>query len=255
MRFTPSGGKPGYYDEQGRSLKRFLLASPLKFTSETGGHLIANNLFVVDSRDDIPLVKSAFPLGLNEFRNNLYWRTGGRARFEVPGNKRAGLGEFLQLDNSWGENEIIDLVWEMRSLTSDDLDALTLPVQGLEENGVSYVVASEPDASQALAAFREGEPLTAAIEGSGRVAVQNGNGTSGSAAVVADQLRAGGWEVVSVGNSGREDYATTVVVARARDLSRAEAVVAFLGYGRVEQGPVPRDTDVVVIVGADVLDG
>ncbi len=29
--FTPPGGKPGYYDEQGRSLRRFMLASPLKF--------------------------------------------------------------------------------------------------------------------------------------------------------------------------------------------------------------------------------
>ena len=31
--FTPPGGKPGYYDEQGRSLKRFFLASPLKFVA------------------------------------------------------------------------------------------------------------------------------------------------------------------------------------------------------------------------------
>jgi murein DD-endopeptidase MepM/ murein hydrolase activator NlpD len=31
VRFTPPGGKPGYYDEQGRSLKRFFLRSPLKF--------------------------------------------------------------------------------------------------------------------------------------------------------------------------------------------------------------------------------
>jgi murein DD-endopeptidase MepM/ murein hydrolase activator NlpD len=30
--FTPPGGKPGYYDEQGRSLRRFFLASPLRFT-------------------------------------------------------------------------------------------------------------------------------------------------------------------------------------------------------------------------------
>jgi murein DD-endopeptidase MepM/ murein hydrolase activator NlpD len=30
--FTPPGGKPGYYDVQGRSLRRFFLASPLKFT-------------------------------------------------------------------------------------------------------------------------------------------------------------------------------------------------------------------------------
>jgi murein DD-endopeptidase MepM/ murein hydrolase activator NlpD len=31
IRFTPPGGKPGYYDEQGRSLKRFFLRSPLRF--------------------------------------------------------------------------------------------------------------------------------------------------------------------------------------------------------------------------------
>jgi murein DD-endopeptidase MepM/ murein hydrolase activator NlpD len=31
IRFTVPGGKPDYYDEQGRSLRRFFLASPLKF--------------------------------------------------------------------------------------------------------------------------------------------------------------------------------------------------------------------------------
>ena len=30
-RFTPPGGEPGYYDEQGRSLRRFFLRSPLQF--------------------------------------------------------------------------------------------------------------------------------------------------------------------------------------------------------------------------------
>jgi murein DD-endopeptidase MepM/ murein hydrolase activator NlpD len=31
MRFTPVGGAPGYFDEHGRSMRRFFLASPLKF--------------------------------------------------------------------------------------------------------------------------------------------------------------------------------------------------------------------------------
>ena len=31
VRFTPEGGAPAYYDENGRSLKRFFLKSPLKF--------------------------------------------------------------------------------------------------------------------------------------------------------------------------------------------------------------------------------
>jgi murein DD-endopeptidase MepM/ murein hydrolase activator NlpD len=33
--FTPPGGKPGYYDERGRSLRRFFLASPLPFVHVT----------------------------------------------------------------------------------------------------------------------------------------------------------------------------------------------------------------------------
>ncbi|MFB3855609.1 MAG: M23 family metallopeptidase [Vicinamibacterales bacterium] len=32
IRFTPPGGKAAYYDEQGRSMRRFFLKSPLKFT-------------------------------------------------------------------------------------------------------------------------------------------------------------------------------------------------------------------------------
>jgi murein DD-endopeptidase MepM/ murein hydrolase activator NlpD len=31
IRFTPPGGKPGYFDEEGHSLRRFFLRSPLKF--------------------------------------------------------------------------------------------------------------------------------------------------------------------------------------------------------------------------------
>jgi murein DD-endopeptidase MepM/ murein hydrolase activator NlpD len=31
VRFTPEGGRPGYFDEHGTSMKRFFLASPLKF--------------------------------------------------------------------------------------------------------------------------------------------------------------------------------------------------------------------------------
>jgi murein DD-endopeptidase MepM/ murein hydrolase activator NlpD len=31
IRFTPTGGQPGYYDPDGRSLRRFFLRSPLKF--------------------------------------------------------------------------------------------------------------------------------------------------------------------------------------------------------------------------------
>jgi murein DD-endopeptidase MepM/ murein hydrolase activator NlpD len=34
IRFTPEGGSPGYYDENGRSLRRFFQRSPLKFVPQ-----------------------------------------------------------------------------------------------------------------------------------------------------------------------------------------------------------------------------
>jgi len=161
------------------------------------------------------------------------------------------MGRFVTADDTLGEDEIIQLAWEMRSLGSENFDTLTLPVDPLEEGGVYYMVLDEPEAGEALAAFREGRPLSEAVAGNGTVEVQNGNGIAGSAGAVADVLRGAGWEVVGTTNSGREDYATTVVVAGGRHLTQAEAVVALLGYGRVQQGPVPPGIDIVVIVGAD----
>jgi murein DD-endopeptidase MepM/ murein hydrolase activator NlpD len=38
IRFTPPGGKPGYYDTNGRSVRRFFLRSPLKFEPRITSH-------------------------------------------------------------------------------------------------------------------------------------------------------------------------------------------------------------------------
>jgi LCP family protein required for cell wall assembly len=161
------------------------------------------------------------------------------------------LGEFVTTDDAFNEDELLQLVWAMRSVGPGDIDSLTLPVKGLEEGGVSYVVPIEPDAGLALAAFQAGEPMSAAREGKGRVEVQNGNGTDGAATSVAELLGSGGWEVTRVTNSDLNNYQTTLVVARPKNLPLAEAVVQFLGYGRVEVGAVPAGVEMVVIVGAD----
>lgn len=79
------------------------IASPLKFTSDTWGHLIANNLFIVDGKRDVPLVKSAFDLRRNEFRNNVYWTTKGRPTFDVQDRRRMGFREFESLVRGTGE--------------------------------------------------------------------------------------------------------------------------------------------------------
>jgi hypothetical protein len=79
------------------------ISSPLKFTSDTSGHLIANNIFVVNSKADIPVVKSPFGVSANMFRNNLYWRTGGKARFEVKSARDMDMKSFAALVQSRGE--------------------------------------------------------------------------------------------------------------------------------------------------------
>ena len=161
------------------------------------------------------------------------------------------LGGFVTTDDALGEDDIIQLAWEMRSIDPAEVEAVTLPVRDLEENGVWYVTEVQPAAGEVIAAFAGGEPLTQAADRPTRVVVQNGNGRAGSASVVGDSLSAAGFEVVSVGNSGREDYATTRVLARPVDLDRAQQVVDALGYGTAAVGRPPTEADVVVIVGFD----
>jgi len=165
------------------------------------------------------------------------------------------LGGFIATDDGLSEDEIIQLAWSMRGVTAADLDARTLPVVGYEEDGISYVVPSQPSADEAIAAFKAGEPMSPVIGADARVAVQNGNGRSGTAAQMGDQLTTAGFEVVSTGNSGRSDYATTLVVARPNHLTAAQDIVTLLGYGEAVVGSVPSGADVVVIVGLDAPAG
>jgi len=161
------------------------------------------------------------------------------------------LGGFVQSDANLDEDDIIQLGWEMRGVTQGDLDAMTLPVSYSTENGVAYVVSREPDATQALVAFRDGTPFGEQPIGSASIEVQNGNGVAGSAGTVAGILEAGGYDDVEVSNSGSADYQATLVVARPGALPEAEAIVALLGYGEATTGVTPDGVDVVVIVGAD----
>jgi LCP family protein required for cell wall assembly len=161
------------------------------------------------------------------------------------------LGGFVESDAALDADQIINLGWSMRNVSAADIDAVTLPINYSTENGVSYVVRREPDSTQALAAFRDGIPFEETVIGAAVVEVQNGNGVAGSASVVADAVRAGGYQVAGVTNSDRNDYQTTLVVARPKALPEAEAIVAMLGYGEVTTGATPDGVDVVVIVGID----
>ncbi len=79
------------------------ISSPLKFISDTWGHVVANNLFVVDGPAGAPLVKSAFDLRRNEFRNNVYWAAQGRPAFHVQDARRMSFKEYEALVRGAGE--------------------------------------------------------------------------------------------------------------------------------------------------------
>ena len=82
-----------------------LISSCLKFASPTCDLLFANNLFIVDSDRDIPLVKAAFPMTGNRFEHNLHWRRGGAARFEAGERQDLDLAAWIRAMSASGEIE------------------------------------------------------------------------------------------------------------------------------------------------------
>lgn len=160
------------------------------------------------------------------------------------------LGEFVFTDAGFDAEGILQLAWQMRGIEASDMESVTLPVAISNEGGVSYVVETQPAASEMISAFASGASLTESTPVL-RVEVENGNGIPGSASAVAGVLADLGYEVVDAVDSGRFDYGTTLVVARPSMLDTAQQLVDSLGYGEAMVGRIPADADLVVIVGAD----
>lgn len=159
-------------------------------------------------------------------------------------------GSHLTVDGALSERTMIDLAWAMRSIGSEDIEAVTLPTVSRLIGGASYQLPDEPAASAVLAAFAAGGSLAAA-GGPIRIDVLNGNAIAGSAGRMAERLTAAGFEVREVGDADAKDFAQTQLIARPADLARAHAIADLLGFGEVRGGSVPSAVDVVVIVGRD----
>lgn len=167
----------------------------------------------------------------------------------------SALGANLRADQTFGVRAMLGILWRMPFLDSQEVEAMALPVEGANIDGISYVVAAEPAAQTVTEAFRNGRSMVAAAEGPPDVMVLNGNGVQGAAAGMADRLEAEGIPVVSIGDADRSDYAQTLVVARPEAVERARMVTEAIGLGRVVTGEVPTDADVLVIVGLDAEEG
>lgn len=162
-------------------------------------------------------------------------------------------GAHVTIDASLDRGRLVDLALAVRSLSPADISAATLPTRATTQSGVYYLIAVEPDAADAIAAFDGGTITTEVSAEPLALRVLNGNGEQGQAGVWGEFLTTAGFEVHSVGDADSYDFSTTVITARAGGLDRAQAIVDALGFGVVEAGTVPEGVDAIVIVGLDAL--
>jgi hypothetical protein len=85
-----------------------------------------------------------------------------------------------------------------------------------------------------------------------RVQVLNGSREGRVGARIARYLRAGGFQVVEVGNADRTDYVGSMVVARRTDPAAARIVAHYLGDPPVIRQAWTSDVaEVTVVIGSD----
>jgi LCP family protein required for cell wall assembly len=164
------------------------------------------------------------------------------------GQIASALADHMTIDATLASSSIAGLAWDFRSLITGGIEGTTLPVDGATVNGASVVVAREPEASEMVTAFLGG--ASQVVEEPLRVQVLNGNGVTGAAGKLSEQLEENGFEVESIGNAESRDYEVTTVMVPTGSVNGG-IIVDRLGFGVVEFGDVDNGYDAVVIVGAD----
>lgn len=167
------------------------------------------------------------------------------------GDLVAAVGEEITTDAGLGFDVLRDVAWDMRSFDTQELEAATLPVSFTSRSGVSYVVTREPQASTLLAAFRAGRPLSGDTTAGLRIEVRNGNGRNGAATEFASFVESLGHVVATVGNADRS-YDETIVISRPGAIEAADAFIAQIGFGVVQDGNLTTGgVDLIVYLGSD----
>lgn len=146
---------------------------------------------------------------------------------------------------------LVPLVFAMRGLTPEKIEAATLPTTSDTRGGASVQLRKDPEAGLMLDAFRRGDPLQAAVdEGPLTIDVLNGNGTDGSAGAWGDVLEERGFDVGRVSDA-ESSFSETTVLVRPGELAAGQRVVESLGFGVVQAGTIRAEVDAVVVIGAD----
>lgn len=164
------------------------------------------------------------------------------------------LERHIRVDSRLSDLRMIELLTGARGFERDDIEVVTLPLFEATEDGVSYLVAAQPEADEVYRSFQSAGSLHAPGAKEPMVLkVLNGNGASGEATKWGDELRESGFTVLHVDDAGFFDFSETVVTVRPDDFVRGEAIIDVLGFGRVEPGTLHEELDAVVIIGTDAL--
>lgn len=173
-------------------------------------------------------------------------------------------GSHITIDASLDTDRLSNLLVAARRLDRENIEVATLPVYETVEGGAYYLIAVEPEASEAIAAFAGAEPEPASAPPPTEsepelesevitLKVLNGNGGSGQATAWRDRLEGFGFGVSGVADAAYFDFLTTVVTVRPGELEKGRAVIDALGFGEVQVGSVENGLDAVVIIGEDAL--
>lgn len=157
----------------------------------------------------------------------------------------------LTVDSTLLDSSLIQLAYQMRSISAERIETATLTTYVDSYNGMSIVRMDQPAADSMLAAFGSGAPMAVLSSDPLKVQVLNGNGVSGSAGRWSDILEEKGFEILGVGDAERTDFAVTTVIVRPEALLQGQAIIDALGFGEVSAGSLDDSLDAIVIVGLD----
>lgn len=167
-----------------------------------------------------------------------------------------GLQPYFRTDLTF--HEVVKLAEIATGIDPDSVQMAMVPGidKYLRENGmeISYWVPDGSETEQMVDNLIKGmsRERNAAV----KIAIENGNGISGTADALATILRDLGFQVVSVGNANKQDYEDTRVVAKGSD--QVPQALALRSVRRVcpsakayNGSSIPEGADVLIIVGKD----
>jgi LCP family protein required for cell wall assembly len=144
-----------------------------------------------------------------------------------------------------GPLEIAGLANFARQVGTDNIKTFILPGEGKYISGVSYFIPFQSQMNDMIdQIFFDG--------GYSKVAVLNGNGSSGVASKIARELEQKGFKVVRVANADSFDYETTTIIYPKEKKDDAEKIARIFTNAEMKEEPQLQAGLTTVIVGKDI---